>query len=51
MKQVTKKQAIAFYETGEWKNWTDAEIVHNYNCSKNFCVCRLTGFMKPLKVY
>ena len=27
MKQLTEKQAIALYQSGEWKDWTDAEIV------------------------
>ena len=27
MKQLTKNQAIALYEGGEWKDWTDEEIV------------------------
>jgi hypothetical protein len=27
MKQLTKEQAIAIYEGGEWKDWTDEELV------------------------
>lgn len=27
MQQLTEKQAIALYQSGEWKDWTDAEIV------------------------
>ena len=27
MKQLTKKQAIAIYRSGEWMDWTDEDIV------------------------
>lgn len=27
MEQLTKEQAIAIYEGGEWKDWSDEEIV------------------------
>lgn len=27
MQQLTKEQAIAFYNGGEWKDWTDEQIV------------------------
>ena len=27
MKQLTSEQAIAVYNSGEWKNWTDEDIV------------------------
>ena len=27
MEQLTKEQAIAFAESGEWKSWTDEQIV------------------------
>ena len=27
MKQFTRLQAVLFYQSGEWKDWTDEEIV------------------------
>ena len=27
MEQLTKKQAVSLYESGEWKDWSDGEIV------------------------
>lgn len=38
MKQLTKEQAIAFAESGEWKDWTDEEIVRFQLYQKKLCM-------------
>lgn len=38
MKQLTKEQAIAIAEGGEWKDWTDEEIVRFQMYQDRLCV-------------
>jgi len=38
MKQLTSEQAIAFAKSGEWKDWTDEEIVKFQLYQKNLCM-------------
>lgn len=38
MKQLTSAQATAFYDSGEWKDWTDAEIVGLQLFQDNLCI-------------
>jgi len=38
MEQFTKKQAIAIAESGEWKDWTDDEIVRIGLFQDKLCV-------------
>lgn len=38
MEQLTKEQAIAIYKGGEWKNWTDEQIVKLQIYQKKLCV-------------
>ena len=38
MKQLTKEQAISVYNSGEWKDWTDEEIVKLQLYQNRLCV-------------
>lgn len=38
MKQFTREQAIAIAESGEWKDWTDEEIVRLQLFQDRLCV-------------
>ena len=38
MEQFTKEQAIAIYEGGEWKDWTDEEVVKLQLFQDKLCV-------------
>lgn len=38
IKQLTKKQAIAFAKSGEWKDWTDEEVVRFQLYQKKLCM-------------
>ena len=38
MKQFTKEQAIAFYESKEWENWTDEQIVRLQLFQDKLCI-------------
>ena len=38
MKQLTKEQAIAIDESGEWKDWTDKEIFEFQMSQRLLCV-------------
>lgn len=38
MQQFTKEQAIAFAKSGEWKDWTDEEIVRFQLYQKKLCM-------------
>lgn len=38
MQQLSKKQAIAIFEGGEWRDWTDEEIVKLQLYQKRLCV-------------
>lgn len=48
MKQLTKKQAIAIAENGEWKDWTDEEVVRFQLYQKRLCM-DLSRFHKALE--
>ena len=38
MKQFTRKQAIEFYNSKEWENWTDEQIVRLQLFQPKLCV-------------
>ena len=38
MKQFTKEEAIKFYDSEVWKNWSDEEIVRLQLFQDNLCV-------------
>ena len=38
MKQLTKKQAIAFYESGQWKDLDDEEIIKLQLFQRKLCI-------------
>jgi len=38
MKQLTKEQAIAFSELGEWRKWTDEQIVRFQLFQDRLCI-------------
>lgn len=38
MEQLSQKQAIAFYDSGEWKNWNDEQIVRFQLFQDRLCV-------------
>lgn len=38
MKQLSKEQAIAIFEGGEWKDWTDEEVVKFQLYQERLCV-------------
>ena len=38
MKQLTKKQAIAIFNGGEWKDWSDEEVVKFQLYQDRLCV-------------
>ena len=38
MKQLTKEQAIAIFNGGEWKDWSDEEIVKFQLYQDRLCV-------------
>lgn len=38
MKQFTKKQAIAIFKSGDWKDWTEEEIVKTQLFQDRLCV-------------
>lgn len=47
MKQLTQKQAVAIAKGGEWKDWTDEEIVRFQLYQKKLCM-DLSAFHKAL---
>jgi len=38
IKQLTREQAIAFAKSGEWKDWTDEEVVKFQLYQKKLCL-------------
>lgn len=48
MKQLTKKQAIALAESGEWKDWTDEEIV-KFQLFQNFLCMDWSRFCQAVE--
>jgi hypothetical protein len=37
-KQLTKKEAIAFAESGKWKKWTDEEVLNFQIYQRKLCM-------------